>query len=112
MQLPGAEYHASLSGGTLAAEPPEYHAWGLSATACDSTGGLLTRVAAFTGITPTVSLNMNYLAPIQEGTHLMIKATVEHLGRTLAQISMDGWIEETGKPAVMATGVYMPKAPA
>ncbi|WP_411336300.1 PaaI family thioesterase [Ruminococcus gauvreauii] len=85
---------------------------GLSATACDSTGGLLTRVAAFTGITPTVSLNMNYLAPIQEGTHLMIKATVEHLGRTLAQISMDGWIEETGKPAVMATGVYMPKAPA
>ncbi|MCH1981035.1 PaaI family thioesterase [Ruminococcus sp. OA3] len=85
---------------------------GLSATACDSTGGLLTRIAAFTGITPTVSLNMNYLSPILENTHLMIKARVEHLGKTLVQISMDGWIEETGKPAVMATGIYMPKASA
>lgn len=82
---------------------------GLSATACDSTGGLLTRVTAYTAITPTVSLNMTYLSPILEGTHLMVKAKVHHLGRTLAQISMEGWIEETGKQAVMATGVYMPK---
>ncbi len=82
---------------------------GLSATACDSAGGLLTRVAAFTGITPTVSLNMTYLAPILEDTHLMVKAKVGHLGRSLAQISMEGWIRETGKPAVMATGVYMPR---
>ncbi|MGI6007045.1 MAG: PaaI family thioesterase [Ruminococcus sp.] len=82
---------------------------GLSATACDSTGGLLARIVSYTGVTPTVSLNMTYLAPILENTHLMVKARVDHLGKNLAQISMNGWVEETGKAAVTAVGIYMLK---
>lgn len=81
---------------------------GISGTAADETGGLLTQVTAMTGVTPTVYLNTSYLSPVKEGDALVVKAKIERQGKRLVHVHCEGWAESTGEMAIAAMGAYMP----
>lgn len=81
---------------------------GISGTAADETGGLLTQVTSMTGVTPTVYLNTSYLSPVKEGDALVVKARIERAGKRLVHVHCEGWAESTGEMAIAAMGAYMP----
>lgn len=81
---------------------------GISATAADDAGGLLTQVVSMTGITPTVYLNTSYLSPVKEGDSLIVKAKIERQGKRLVHVHAEGWAESTGERAIAAMAAYMP----
>lgn len=80
---------------------------GLSATAADDAGGLLTQLLTMTKITPTVYLNTSYLSPVMMGDCLVVKAKVERQGKRLIHVHMQGWAESTGEMAIAAMGAFM-----
>lgn len=81
---------------------------GVSATAADETGGLLTQISCMTSVTPTVYLNTSYLSPVKEGDSLIVKARIERQGKRLVHIHAEGWAQSTGELAIAAMGAYMP----
>lgn len=80
---------------------------GISATAADDTGGLLTQMVTMTGVTPTVYLNTSYLSPVKLGDDLIVKARIERAGKRLIHVHVEGWSEATGEMAIAAMATYM-----
>ena len=80
---------------------------GISATAADDTGGLLTQMVTMTGVTPTVYLNISYLSPVKRGDDLIVKARIERAGKRLIHVHVEGWSEATGEMAIAAMATYM-----
>lgn len=81
---------------------------GISATAADDTGGLLTQMVTMTGVTPTVYLNTSYLSPVKLGDNLIVKAKIERAGKRLVHVHVEGRSEATGEMAIAAMATYMP----
>lgn len=80
---------------------------GISATAADDTGGLLTQMVTMTGVTPTVYLNTSYLSPVKLGDNLIVKARIERAGKRLIHVHVEGWAEAAGEMAIAAMATYM-----
>lgn len=87
---------------------------GALATALDISMGSNTCYWAGCRLTPTVTLQMNFLRPILVGSRLILKTQVHASGRTTAYATVYGWMEgREDKSVVTGSGVYhVPADPA
>ncbi len=80
---------------------------GVSAAMLDMTMGTLTRYFTGGGMTPTVSMQVNYLHPVPVNAPIYLLAELPMLGRTLCHATGLLWAgEERDRPLCTATGVY------
>ena len=80
---------------------------GLIATSFDNTFGLLTHYFAENNFITTVELATRYLKPIPKGCHVLIKAKICSIGRTISSLSGEAYIEETDTLASVSNSTFM-----
>ena len=80
---------------------------GLIAAAFDNTFGLLTHYFAKGNFITTVELSTKYLKPIPKGCHILIKAKICSIGRTISSLSGEAYIEETDTLASTSSSTFM-----
>ena len=80
---------------------------GIICTAFDLTIATLARFYAGENFAPTVSLNVNYVRPVNEGDTLVVTAKATAVGKRLTQLTGEAHSKETGKLAATATSVYI-----
>lgn len=79
---------------------------GIIATLLDSCMGL-TCAVHIRGITPTVTMTVNYLRPLPLSGAVHVRTRLNHLGRTTAQAMAEIFFpDRPDDPLVTATGVY------
>ena len=80
---------------------------GALSTALDIAMGSNTCYWAGCRLTPTVTLQMNFLRPIFVGSRLILKTQVHACGRTTAYATVYGWMEgKEDRSVVTGSGVY------
>ena len=80
---------------------------GVSAAMLDMTMGTLTRYFTGGGMTPTISMTVNYLHPVPVNAAVYIQAEVTMLGFTLCHAEGRLWAEDRPEQLLCtATGVY------
>ncbi len=80
---------------------------GMSAAALDMTMGVLSRYFSGGGMTPTVSMSVNYQHPGVIGGQLMIRAELISCGSTLCHAAARAWMEDAPERTVCTgTAVY------
>jgi len=80
---------------------------GLVATVFDTTFGLLTHYYAGQNFITTVDLSTRYLKAIPSNCNLLIKVKACHVGRTLASLTGEAFIEESGVLASVCNSTFM-----
>ena len=81
---------------------------GLIATAIDASCGLLVRYLSGSLRTPTVSMTLNYLTPVQVGERLLVTVRAVKVGRSLVNLCAEAVLENSKKTAATATAVFFP----
>ena len=80
---------------------------GVSAAMLDMTMGTLARYFSGGGMTPTVSMTVNYLHPVPVNARVFLQAELSMQGFTLCYASGKLWAEESPDSLLCtATGVY------
>ena len=80
---------------------------GVAAAMLDMTMGTLCRYYAGGGMTPTVSMTVNYLLPTPVNAAIYLRADLTKLGSSLCHTTGSAWVEGCeDKPTCTATGVY------
>ncbi|MCQ2545727.1 MAG: PaaI family thioesterase [Clostridia bacterium] len=80
---------------------------GAICTAFDLTIAALARFYARENFAPTISLNVNYVRPIEVGDILVVRAKAVQAGRRISQLTGEATAKSTGKIVATATSVYM-----
>ena len=80
---------------------------GAMCTAFDLSMAALARFVAESNFTPTISLEVKYIRPVQMGDRLVVTTRATTAGRRISQFVSEAVIESTGKLAATATSVYM-----
>ncbi|MDD4200456.1 MAG: PaaI family thioesterase [Eubacteriales bacterium] len=80
---------------------------GAICTAFDLTIAALARFFAGENFAPTISLNVNYMRPIDVGDVLMVRAKAVQNGRRITQLTGEAFAGSTGKMVAIATSTYM-----
>ena len=80
---------------------------GAMCTAFDLSMAALARFVANSNFTPTISLEVKYIRPVQMGDRLVVTTRATTAGRRISQFVSEAVIESTGKLAATATSVYM-----
>ena len=78
---------------------------GMICTAFDFTIAFLARFYAGKNFTPTVSLDVKYIRPVEVGDVMLVKAKVTSAGRRITQLVCEAVSQNTGK--LVATGAYV-----
>ena len=80
---------------------------GVTASLLDFTMGILARYCTTGCMTPTVSMQVNYLRPIPPEKTVFLEASVTMAGFSLCHTAARAWAEGAEKlPVATATGVY------
>lgn len=80
---------------------------GVSAAILDIAMGTLARYFTGGGMTPTVSMSVNYLRPVPVGAVIYLRAELPMRGFTLCHASCRMWVEgQPDRSLCTATGVY------
>ena len=80
---------------------------GVAAAMLDMTMGTLCRYYTGGGMTPTVSMTVNYLRPTPVGRTIYLQADLPKLGSTLCHTTGKAWVEgEPDAPVCTATASY------
>lgn len=87
------------------------HGGVLCAIADLSMGTLSKYYAKDVAITPTVSINLNYLRPVPLEGEVLVVSAIDHAGRRLNQLHCTIYnTAEPDKPCITATGTYFVEA--
>ncbi len=80
---------------------------GITAAAFDYTMGILARFYSETNFSPTVSLEIKYIRPVELGDTLMVKAKAISKGRKVIHLTAEGTIQSTGKIAASGASIFL-----
>jgi len=80
---------------------------GITAVAFDYTMGILARFYSETTFSPTVSLEIKYIRPIEFGDTLIVKAKAISKGRKIIHLTAEGTLKSTGKLAASGSSIYL-----
>lgn len=80
---------------------------GVTAAAFDYTMGLLSRFYSETNFSPTVSLEIKYIRPVELGDTLIVKARVISKGRKVMHLTAEGTLKSTGKIAASGASIFL-----
>ena len=79
---------------------------GLICTALDMAMGWLTLGFTDAAMTPTVSMNVNFLRAIPMGAELFATSHIEHLGKSIVHLTASCYFDDPARPAATAQGVF------
>ncbi len=80
---------------------------GISAAVLDFTMGVLSRVCSGGGMTPTITLHIEYLRSLGPGDTLVVRAQASKTGRSLERLTALAWNESDPDALVLtASGSY------
>ena len=80
---------------------------GIIASAIDTTSGITTSHFANHTITPTISININYLSPAMDGDAMLVKAKIDRMGKRLVNLTTNCYSENSGNVIATATVNFM-----
>ncbi len=80
---------------------------GLMGVAFDMVVSAVARFFTGTHYIPTVSLNINYLKPVNMGDDLLVTAKVISLGKRISHYTLEGKSAKTGKLVATGTAIYL-----
>lgn len=80
---------------------------GITASVADMVMGLVSRYFSGGKITPTIQMDMSYLAPVPNGSTLVCRAELIKAGFSITTASARLWTaEDSERPVATATGIY------
>lgn len=80
---------------------------GVTAAAFDYVMGVLARFYAETNFSPTVSLEVKYIRPVELCDTLIVKAKVISKGRKVIHVTAEGMSQSTGKIVSSGAGIFL-----
>ena len=80
---------------------------GITAAAFDYTMGILARFYAESNFSPTVSMEIKYIRPVEPCDTLIVKAKALSKGRKVIHLTAEGISQETGKLAASGAGMFL-----
>lgn len=80
---------------------------GITAAAFDYTMGILARFYAESNFSPTVSLEIKYIRPVESCDTLVVKVKAISKGRKVIHLTAEGFSQETGKLAASGAGMFL-----
>lgn len=80
---------------------------GITAAAFDYTMGILARFYAESNFSPTVSLEIKYIRPVEICDTLIVKAKAISKGRKVIHATAEGISQSTGKLAASGAGIFL-----
>lgn len=84
---------------------------GLVAVAFDMVVSAVARFFTETHYIPTVSLDINYLKPVNIGDDLLVTAKVISLGKRISHYTLEGKSAKTGKIVATGSAIYLKAQP-
>lgn len=89
------------------ANPSQIVHGGITASILDFTMGILARYCTTGCMTPTISMNVEYLRPMPLNSRILVEATMTMVGFSLCHVSSRCWAEDTPEKLIAAgTGTY------
>ncbi len=79
---------------------------GITAGAFDYTMATLARFYSQESFTPTVSMEIKYIRPVELGDTLLVKAQTVSVGKKIIHLTAEGRSEETGKLTASGAGIF------
>lgn len=79
---------------------------GITAAAFDYATGMLARFYSETKFSPTVSMEIKYIRPVELGDTLLVKAKALSVGRKIIHLTVEGRSEATGKMAASGATIF------
>lgn len=79
---------------------------GITAAAFDYAMGMLARFYADQNFTPTVSMEIKYIRPVELGDTLMVKARVVSVGKKIIHLTVEARSLETEKLTATGAGIF------
>lgn len=80
---------------------------GIICTAFDITVAALARFYAGKNFTPTISLDVKFIRPVQVGDKMMVTAKAIAAGRRISHLTCEAYSKNTGKLLATGASVYM-----
>lgn len=80
---------------------------GLICTAFDITMAAVSRFCVDEHHTPTVSMDVKYIRPVQVGDVMIVKAQALHAGRRMIQMTCEAHSRDTGKLVATGASIYI-----
>jgi len=80
---------------------------GITAATFDYTMGILARFYSETNFSPTISLEIKYIRPVELGDTLIVKARAISKGRKIIHLTAEGTIQSTGKIAASGSSIFL-----
>lgn len=80
---------------------------GVTAAAFDYTMGILARFYSETTFSPTLSLEIKYIRPVELGETLIVKARAISKGRKVIHLTAEGNLQSTGKVAASGAAIFL-----
>jgi len=80
---------------------------GITAAAFDFTMGVLARFYAETNFSPTISLDIRYIRPIELCDTLIVKVKAVSKGKKVIHLTAEGISQVTGKIAASGAGIFL-----
>ncbi len=80
---------------------------GITAATFDYTMGILARFYSETTFSPTVSLEIKYIRPVELGDTLIVKARAISKGRKIIHLTAEATIQSTGKIAASGASIFL-----
>lgn len=79
---------------------------GITAAAFDYAMGMLARFYADQNFTPTVSMEIKYIRPVELGETLLVTAKVVSVGKKIIHLTVESRSQETGKLTATGAGIF------
>lgn len=79
---------------------------GMIATAFDNAFGAVVIYSQASQNVYTISALVNYLKPVPHGSSFLVRTKVVSMGKNVATLTGEGFIEETGELAAISTATY------
>ena len=79
---------------------------GITAAAFDYAMGMLARFYADQNFTPTVSMEIKYIRPVELGETLLVKARVVSVGKKIIHLTVEGRSQESDKLTATGAGIF------
>jgi len=80
---------------------------GVTAATFDYAMGILARFYSETTFSPTVSLDMKYIRPVELGDTLIVKARAISKGRKVIHLTAEGTLQSNGKVAASGAAIFL-----